>query len=97
MIESDNEPETPPPETSSPITLDQPDNATVKKSSFGRGKPLKLIRDQQNSSPHQSSPGGKRNTGPLTMTAANMSDTEIDCAIEDARQANDERTFYQTR
>ena len=30
------------------------------------------------------------NTGPLTITAANMTDTEIDRAIEDARQANDE-------
>ena len=31
IIESDNEPETPPPETSSPTALDQSDNATVKK------------------------------------------------------------------
>ena len=90
VIESDNEPETSPPATSSPTTLDQSDNATLKKSTFGRGKPLKLIRDRQNSSPNQSSPGGTRNTGPLTITAANMTDTEIDRAIEDARQANDE-------
>ena len=62
----------------------------MKKSTFGRGKPLKLIRDRQNSSPHQSSPEETRNTGPLTITAANMTDTEIDRAIEDARQANDE-------
>ena len=90
VIESDIEPETPPPETSSPTTLDQSDNATVKKSTYGRGKPLKLIRDRQNSSPHQSSPGGTNNTSPLTITATNMTDTEIDRAIEDARQANDE-------
>ena len=90
VMESDDEPETPPPETSSPTTLDQSDNATVKKSTFGRGKPLKLIRDRQNSSSHQRSPGGTRNTGPLPITAANMTDTEIDRAIEDARQANDE-------
>ena len=51
---------------------------------------MKLIRDRQNSSPHQSSPEETRNTGPLTITAANMTDTEIDRAIEDARQANDE-------
>ena len=40
--------------------------------------------------PHQSSPGETNNTGPLTITAANMTDTDIDHAIEDARQANDE-------
>ena len=90
MIELDNEPETPPPETSSPTTLDQSDNARVKKSTFDRGKPLKVIRDRQNSRPHQSSPGGTRNTGPLTFTAANMTDTETDHAIDDARQDNDE-------
>ena len=90
MIESDNEPETPPPETSSLAALDQSDNATVKKSRFGRGRPLKLIRDGQNSSPHQSSPGGANNTAPLTITTANMTDTETDRAIENARQANDE-------
>ena len=50
----------------------------------------KLIRDRQSPSPQQPSPGGMNNTGPLTITAANMTDTEIDHAIEDARQANDE-------
>ena len=90
MIESDIEPETSPVETNSPSPLDQSDNATVKRTTYGRGKPLKLIRDRQNSSPHQSPPGGSNNTGPLTITAANMTDTEIDRAIEDARQANDE-------
>ena len=30
------------------------------------------------------------NTGPLTITAVNMTHTEIDRAIEAARQANDE-------
>ena len=89
VIESDIEPETPPPETSSPTTVDQSDNATVKKSTYGRGRPLKLIRDRQISNPHQSSPGGTNNTGPLTITATNMTETEIDRAIEDARQAND--------
>ena len=43
IFELDNEPEKPPPERSSPIALDQSDNATVKKITFGRGRPLKLI------------------------------------------------------
>ena len=90
MIESDIEPETPPTETNSPTSLDQSDNAMVKKSTYGRGRPLKLIRDQQNPSPQQHSPGGMNNTGPRSITTANMTDTEIDRAIEDARQANDE-------
>ena len=90
MIESEDEPETPPPEISSPTTLDQSDNATVKKSTFGRSRPLKLIRDRQSSSPHQSSAGETRKAGALAITAANMTDTEIDRDIEDARQANDE-------
>ena len=51
VIESDNEPETSPTETSSPTTLDQSDNATVKKSTFGRGKPLKLMRSTKLMSP----------------------------------------------
>ena len=90
MIESDIEPKTSPVENNSPIALDQSDNATVKRSTYGRGRPLKLTRDRQISSPHQSPPGETSNTGPLTITAANMTDTEIDRAIEDARQANDE-------
>ena len=90
MIESDIEPETPPPETSSPTPLDQSDNATVKRAR-GPRQTLKLIRDRQNSSPHQSSPEGTNNTGPLKVHSPfNMTDTESDRAIEDARQANDE-------
>ena len=88
VIESDTE--TPLPEISSPITTDQPDNATVRNGTYGRGRPVKLIRDRRNSSPHQSPPGGTGSTGPLTIIAANMTDTEINRAIEDARQANDE-------
>ena len=78
------------PETSNPITTDQSDNATVKKGTYGRGRPVKSVRDRKSSSPHQSPPGGMSSTGPLTITAANMTDTEINRAIEDARQANDE-------
>ena len=90
MIGSDIEPETPPTETNSPTALDQSDNAMVKMSTYGRGRPLKLIRDRQSPSLQQPSPGGMNNTNPLTITAANMTDTEISRAIEDARQANDE-------
>ena len=90
VIGSDIEPETPPTETNSPTALDQSDNAMVKMSTYGRGRPLKLIRDRQSPSLQQPSPGGMNNTNPLTITAANMTDTEISRAIEDARQANDE-------
>ena len=62
----------------------------VKKSTYGLGRPLKLIRDRQSPSPQQPSPGGRNKTGPVTITAAKTTDTEIDRAIEDARQANDE-------
>ena len=48
VIESDMEPDTSPAETNSPTALDQSDNATVKKSTYGRGRPLKMIRDRQN-------------------------------------------------
>ena len=74
----------------------QPNNSGPVRQRYGEkeyvrpSKPLKLIKDRQNLSPHQSSPGGTRNTGPLIITAANMTDTEIDRAIEYARQANDE-------
>ena len=90
-IESDNEPETPPTERSSSTALDQSDNATVKQSTFGRGRPLKLLRDRQNSSPHQTSQGETKNTGPLTIPTGNMTDTEVDRANEDARKANEKR------
>ena len=63
VIESDIEPETSPVENNSPSALDQSDNATVKRSTYGRGRPLKLTRDRQNSRPHQFPPGGTSNTG----------------------------------
>ena len=80
-------------ERSSPTALDQSDNAKVKKSTFGRGRPLKLTRDRQISSPHQNSPGETNNTGPVTITTANMTDTEVDRSIEASRQANEELFF----
>ena len=45
IIESDNALDTPPPERSSPTVQEQPDNASVKKSTFDRGRP-KLIIDR---------------------------------------------------
>ena len=42
IVESDNEPETPPPERSNSRTLGPTDNATVYKGTLGRGRP-KLI------------------------------------------------------
>ena len=76
IIESNNEPETPPPGRSSPTALDQPDKATVTKSTFDRGRP-KSIRDRQSSSLPQNAQEKVNNAGPLTIITANMTDTEI--------------------
>ena len=64
VIESDTE--TPPPETSNPTTTDQSDNATVKKVTYGRCRPVISVRDRKSSSPHQSPPRGMSSTGPLS-------------------------------
>ena len=64
----------------------------VKKSTYGRGRETAEVdkRPTEPNPPQQPSPGGMNNTCALTITAANMTDMEIDRAIEDARQANDE-------
>ena len=90
IIESDNEPETLPPEKSNQTTPRQTDNATVIKGTFGRGRP-KLIRERSGSSSPRNTPEETDNSiGRPTTTTANMTDTEIDRDIGDAGQANEE-------
>ena len=83
LIESDSESETPLMDTESTKTPELPDNTTFIKSTFGRGRP-KLVRDITNSNSPQAT------TAPvsLTITATNMTDTEVDRAIDDAKCAD---------
>ena len=54
--------------------------------SFGRGRP-KLVRNRRSpDSPTDSTDS----LGPLTVITANMTDTDIDSVIEDARKADKE-------
>ena len=85
VIESESESETPLMDTESPKTPELSDNTTLKKCTFGRCRP-KLVRDRTNSN----SPKATTALGPLTITATNMTDTEIDRAIDDAKCADQE-------
>ena len=76
-----------------PKTPETTNKMAIKKNSFGRGKP-KLTRDQTNSSSPQTSPDNNptpgSSVGPLAITTANMSDTEVNRAIENAKTADQE-------
>ena len=88
IIDSDAESDAPSMDIDSPKTPEPPIDTTIKKSTFGRGRP-KLIRDRATSNTaNKPMPGSS--TGPLTITTSNMADTEIDCAIEDANSAEQE-------
>ena len=88
IIDSDTESETPPMEIDSPKTPELSIDTTIKKSTLRRGRP-KLIRDR--ASPNTANtPMPGNNLGPLTITTSNMTDTEIDRAIEDANSAEQE-------
>ena len=71
-------------DTESPKTPEPPANATVK-GTFGRSRP-KLVRDRTNSNSSQTT----TTPGALTIVPKNMTDTEVDRAIEDAKQADQE-------
>ena len=86
MIESDSESETPLMDTESPKTPDPPMTTTTS-GSFGRGRP-KLVRDRKSTSSPQTT--AHHTPGALTIVATNMTDTEVDRAIEDAKQADQE-------
>ena len=86
IIDSDAESKAPSMDIDSPKTPEPPTDRTTKKSTFGRGRP-KLIRDR--ASPNTANtPMPGSSTGPLTITTSNMTDTEIDRAIEDANSAD---------
>ena len=85
VVESDSELDTPLMDTESPKTPEHLDNTTLKKSTFRRGRP-KLVRDRTNSN----SPQASTAPGPLHIIATNMTDTEVNRAIEDAKCAEQE-------
>ena len=85
VIESDSESETPLMVTTSPKTPEPLPNTTIKTGTIGRGRP-KLVRDRTTSN----SPQAATTTGPLTIVTANMTDTEIDRAITDTKNADQE-------
>ena len=82
VIESDSESETPLMDTESPKTPEPPANTTIK-GAFGRGT-AKLVRDRTSSNSSQTT----TTPGTLLIVATNMTDTEVDRAIEDAKQAD---------
>ena len=86
VIESDSESQTPLMDTVSPKTTEPQANTTLKTGTLGRGRP-KLVRDR--TSPN--SPQAATAPDPLTLVTANMTDTEVDRAINDAKHADQER------
>ena len=72
-------------DTTSPKTPEPQPNTTIKTGATGRGRP-KLVRDRTASI----SPQAATTTGPLTIVTANMTDTEIDRAITDTKNADQE-------
>ena len=72
----------------SPKTPELIEDTTKKRSTFGRGSP-NIIRDR--SSPISvKTPMPGNSMGPPTITTRNMTDTEVDRAIEDATRADQE-------
>ena len=72
-------------DTTSPNTPESQPNTTIKTGTIGRGRP-KLVRDRTASN----SPQAATTTGPLTIVTTNMTDTEIDRAITDTKNATQE-------
>ena len=85
VIESDSESETPLMNTESPKTPEPQANTTLKTGTVGRGR-SKLVRDRTSSNSQQATTA----PGPLTIVTANMTDTEVDRAINDAKHADQE-------
>ena len=85
VIDSEDDLETPLMDLISPKTPESPNTTVTKRGSIGRGKP-KLIRDRTSTSSPQTSP----DMCPLTIITTNMTDTEVDRAIEDAKSAEQE-------
>ena len=93
VIDSEDDSEVPLMEWANQKTPESPNTTVMKKGSLGRGRP-KLIRDRNSSNSPQTSPDNNHtqgnSTGPLTITTTNMTDTEVDRAIEDAKIAEQE-------
>ena len=88
VIDSDIESEAPSMDTESPKTPEPIEDITIKRSTFGRGR-LKSIRDH--ASPNSvNTPMPENSIGTLTITTPNMTDTEVDRAIEDANRTDQE-------
>ena len=91
--ESEPEAEAPQKETESPKTPDPSGNATLKRSTFGRGKP-KISGDRPSQGSPSETPGKipalDDNMGPLTINTGHMTETENRQAIQDAKTAEQE-------
>ena len=95
VIDSEDDSEAPLMDLVNPKTPESPNTTVTKRGSIGRGRP-KLIRDRNSSKSPQTSPDNKptqgNSMGPLTIITTNMTDTEVDRAIEDAKSA-DQQVF----
>ena len=93
VIDSEDDLETPLMDLISPKTPESPNTTVTKRGSIGRGRP-KLIRDRTSTSSPQTTPDNNTtqgsNMGPLTIITTNMTDTEVDRAIEDGESAEQE-------
>ena len=76
--------------TESPKTPEPSDSTTLKRSTFGRGKP-KITEDRTSPVSPLETPGKipvlDDNMGPLTVNTGHMTETEIRQAIQDAKTA----------
>ena len=90
VIDSEDDSEAPLMDLVNPKT---PESPNTKRGSIGRGRP-KLIRDRTSSNWPRTSPDNNptqgSSMGPLTIIVTNMTDTEVDRAIEDAKSADQE-------
>ena len=93
VIDSEDGSEAPLMEWANQKTPESPNTTVTKKGSLSRGR-LKLIRDRNSSNSPQTSPDNNptqgSSTGPLTITTTNITDTEVDRVIEDAKIADQE-------
>ena len=80
-------------ETQSPNTSAPSDNATLKRSTFGRGKP-KITGDRPSPGSPVETPGKipalDDNMGPLTINTGHMTETEIRQAFQDVKTVEQE-------
>ena len=93
VIDSEDDSEAPLMDLVNPKTLESQNTTVTKRGSIGRGRP-KLIRDRTSPNSPQTSPDNEltqgNSMGPLTIVTTNMTDTEVDLAIEDAKSADQE-------